>query len=153
MPLLWLAQLRQPIGMRGWIKRPLRRHRTEGLTGLRRRTLTATPTKPRSRRPTVNWTWAAQQGRATPAQWVCSGQGAGCKDGGTVQCGGLTQCGPIVQTVEVIQGAPTPLGGAIAPGLYLLTSANVYRAMAGGATPILQIAYDFINTQFAESTR
>jgi hypothetical protein len=48
--------------------------------------------------------------------------------------------------------APAPTGGSIVAGLYLLTSATVYRPSSGGATPTFQIAYSFTNTDFAEAS-
>lgn len=78
--------------------------------------------------------------------------GPGCKDGGAMQCAAPAICGPVVQTVEVVQSPPPPLGGTLIPGLYVLTSATVYRASAGGATPTFQIAYSFTSSQFAEAS-
>ena len=74
--------------------------------------------------------------------------GPGCTVGTTV-CGAPPQCGSVVQSVEILHAAPTPLGGTISPGLYLLTKANIYRSASGGANPTYQIARLFSSTMFA----
>jgi hypothetical protein len=62
-------------------------------------------------------------------------------------CNAPTQCGPVVQPTEVLQTPPVPLGGTIAPGLYLLTKFNVYRMQSGGPLNTIQLtAYLTANT-------
>lgn len=76
----------------------------------------------------------------------------GCIDGGPTQCGAPTACGPVVQTTEVVGTSPTPSGGTLAPGLYFLTRASIYRGQSGGPTPTLQVAEIYASGEFAESS-
>src|SRR5262245_27990911 len=59
-------------------------------------------------------------------------------DGGKRVCNALVNVAPQVTLVAEASDPPTALGGAIADGTYVLTSATVYTGAAGASGPTLQ---------------